>query len=89
MIDDGLVAEALAVYEKRNLNALNTVGYKEMFEYLDGLATIDQTIFKIQSNSRRYCRKQQTWFKRDASIHWFCPDNIKEIINFIDTSLVG
>ena len=60
MIDDGLVAEALAVYEKRNLNALNTVGYKEMFEYLDGLATIDQTIFKIQSNSRRYCRKQQT-----------------------------
>ncbi|MCI7021069.1 MAG: tRNA (adenosine(37)-N6)-dimethylallyltransferase MiaA, partial [Prevotella sp.] len=50
---------------------------------------LDECIFKIQSNSRRYCRKQQTWFKRDASIHWFCPDNIKEIINFIDTSLVG
>ena len=83
MIDAGLEQEALAVYPQRSENALNTVGYKEMFEYLD------ECIFKIQSNSRRYCRKQQTWFKRDASIHWFCPDNIKEIINFIDTSLVG
>lgn len=89
MIDAGLEQEALAVYPQRSENALNTVGYKEMFEYLDGLATLDECIFKIQSNSRRYCRKQQTWFKRDASIHWFCPDNIKEIINFIDTSLVG
>lgn len=89
MIDAGLEQEALAVYPQRSENALNTVGYKEMFEYLDGLTTLDECIFKIQSNSRRYCRKQQTWFKRDASIHWFCPDNIKEIINFIDTSLVG
>lgn len=89
MIDAGLEQEALAVYPQRSENALNTVGYKEMFEYLDGLITLDECIFKIQSNSRRYCRKQQTWFKRDASIHWFCPDNIKEIINFIDTSLVG
>lgn len=89
MIDAGLEQEALAVYPQRSENALNTVGYKEMFEYLDGLTTLDECIFNIQSNSRRYCRKQQTWFKRDASIHWFCPDNIKEIINFIDTSLVG
>lgn len=89
MIDSGLKQEALAVYPQRTENALNTVGYKEMFEYLDGLITLDECIFKIQSNSRRYCRKQQTWFKRDASIHWFCPDNIKEIINFIDTTLVG
>ena len=89
MIDAGLEQEALAVYDKRHLNALNTVGYKEMFEYLDGLTTLDQCIFKIQSNTRRYCRKQQTWFKRDTSIKWFCPDNIKEIINFIDTSLIG
>lgn len=89
MIDAGLEQEALAVYPQRSENALNTVGYKEMFEYFDGLTTLDECIFKIQSNSRRYCRKQQTWFKRDASIHWFCPDNIKEIINFIDTSLVG
>ena len=88
MIDAGLEQEALAVYDKRAENALNTVGYKEMFEYLDGLTTMALCIFKIQSNSRRYCRKQQTWFKRDETINWFCPDNIKEIINFIDSSIV-
>lgn len=89
MFDEGLVDEALAVYDKRGLNSLKTVGYKETFEYLDGLITIDQCIFNIQSNSRRYCRKQQTWFKRDKNIMWFHPDNIKEIINYIDNQLIG
>ena len=89
MFDEGLVDEALAVYDKRGLNSLNTVGYNETFEYLDGLITIDQCIFNIQSNSRRYCRKQQTWFKRDKNIMWFNPDNIKEIINYIDNQLIG
>ena len=89
MFDEGLVDEALAVYDKRGLNSLNTVGYKETFEYLDGLITIDQCIFNIQSNSRRYCRKQQTWFKRDKNIMWFHPDNIKEIIKYIDNQLIG
>lgn len=84
MIDCGLIKEALSVYDKRELNSLNTVGFKEMFEYLDGLTTIEQAIFKIQSNSRRYCRKQLTWFKRDDTIKWFHPNNIKEIINYID-----
>ena len=88
MFDEGLVDEALAVYDKRSLNSLNTVGYKETFEYLDGLITMNQCIFNIQSNSRRYCRKQQTWFKRDKSIMWFHPDNIKEIINCIDKQLI-
>lgn len=87
MIDSGLEAEAMSVYEKRGLNSLNTVGFKEMFEYLDGLTTIDQAIFKIQSNSRKYCRKQLTWFKRDSAIRWFHPSNIEEIINFIDSHL--
>lgn len=89
MFDEGLVDEALAVYDKRGFNSLNTVGYKETFEYLDGLITMDQCIFNIQSNSRRYCRKQQTWFKRDKNIMWFHPDNIKEIINYIDNQLIG
>lgn len=89
MFDEGLVDEALAVYDKRGHNSLNTVGYKETFEYLDGLITKDQCVFNIQSNSRRYCRKQQTWFKRDKNIMWFHPDNIKEIINYIDNQLIG
>ncbi len=89
MFDEGLVDEALAVYDKRGNNSLNTVGYKETFEYLDGLITKDQCVSNIQSNSRRYCRKQQTWFKRDKNIMWFHPDNIKEIINYIDNQLIG
>ena len=88
MFDEGLADEALAVYDKRSLNSLNTVGYKETFEYLDGLITMNQCIFNIQRNSRRYCRKQQTWFKRDKNIMWFHPDNIKEIINYIDKQLI-
>lgn len=87
MIEHGLEAEARSVYEKRELNALNTVGYKEMFEYFDGTTTLEEAIFKIQSNTRRYCRKQQTWFKRDPSIKWFNPCEIKEIIKHIDSCL--
>lgn len=83
MIADGLVEEALNVLPFRDTNALNTVGYKEMFEYLDGLTTIDEAIFKIQSNTRRYARKQLTWFKRDEQMRWFAPDNIEEILNYI------
>ncbi len=71
MVEHGLVEEARKVYPLRHLNALNTVGYKELFEHFDGLTTLDEAIAKIQSNTRRYCRKQQTWFKRDSQIHWF------------------
>lgn len=85
MIHDGLIQEALNVYEYKNLNALNTVGYKETFEYLDGLCTLENAIFRIKSNTHKYCRKQLTWFKRDPNIHWFSPDNIEEIINYINT----
>lgn len=85
MIDEGLEAEAMKVYPKRGLNALNTVGYKEMFNYLDGLLTKEEAIREIQSNTRRYMRKQITWFKKDPDIKaWFNPENIEEIIKFID-----
>lgn len=85
MIDDGMIEEAQLVYPKRTLNSLNTVGYKELFEYLDGLTTLDEAIFKIQSNTRRYARKQLTWYKRDAEMTWFSPDNIEEILNYLST----
>ncbi len=85
MIDDGIIEEAQRVYPKRMLNSLNTVGYKELFEYLDGLTTLDEAIFKIQSNTRRYARKQLTWYKRDAEMTWFSPDNIEEILNYLST----
>ena len=84
MVKQGLIEETLAVYDKRSLNALNTVGYKEMFDYLDGLITLDEAIREIQSNTRRYMRKQLTWFKKDPNIHWFSPNDISAIIRFID-----
>lgn len=67
MIEEGMIEEVLQVYPKRTLNSLNTVGYKELFEYLDGLTTLDEAIFKIQSNTRRYARKQLTWYKKDTA----------------------
>ena len=83
MIDQGLEEEARRVYPLREANALNTVGYKEMFEYFDGKISHEEAITKIQGNTRKYCRKQQTWFKKDADIKWFSPDNIEEIIKYI------
>lgn len=85
MIDEGMIKEALHVYPKRMLNSLNTVGYKEMFEYLDGLTTLDEAIFKIQSNTRKYARKQLTWYKKDDNLQWFNPDNVEEILKYIST----
>lgn len=85
MIEEGMIEEALQVYPKRTLNSLNTVGYKELFEYLDGLTTLDEAIFKIQSNTRRYARKQLTWYKKDTAFQWFNPDNIEEILNYVHT----
>lgn len=85
MVEEGLVDECMRMLPYRELNALNTVGYQEMFPYLDGLLTLDEAVFKIQSNTRRYARKQLTWFKRDADIHWFHPDSLKEILAYIDS----
>lgn len=86
MIENGLVDEAMRVYPFRHLNSLNTVGFKEMFDYLDGIATMPETLFRIQSATRRYARKQLTWFKKDPSIKWFDPNNIEEILNYIITN---
>lgn len=79
----GLLEEALSVYPKRHLNALNTVGYKELFNYFDGKWSLEEAVERIKGNTRCYCRKQLTWFKRDEQIRWFHPDNIEEIIKYI------
>lgn len=87
MIADGFVDEVLRVYPYRHENSLNTVGYKELFEYVDGLCTLENAVTRIQGNTRRYCRKQLTWFKRDPSITWFHPDDVPHIISHIDKHL--
>ena len=84
MMKDGLLEEARSVYAYKHLNSLNTVGYKEMFQYIDGEWTLDFAIEKIKQNSRIYSRKQMTWFKRDKDITWFHPDQQTEIMNHIN-----
>lgn len=88
MISQGLIEEARNVFHLRHLNSLNTVGYKEIFDYFDGETTLEEAIRRIQSNTRRYMRKQETWFKRDKEIMWFNPTDIKEIIKYIDKFLL-
>lgn len=87
MMDNGLLEEAKKVYPFRANNALNTVGFKELFEYFDGKIPLEEAVRKIQSNTRQYMRKQLTWFKRDEEINWFEPSNIEEIIKYIDNQL--
>ena len=87
MIDSGMIDEARRVYPLRHLNSLNTVGYKELFRYFDGGFTLDEAIARIQKNTRVYCKKQLTWFKRDESINWFHPDDKTAILNFINERL--
>ncbi len=87
MMQEGLEEEARKVYPKKGLTALRTVGYKELFAYFDGEIDKDEAIRQIQSHSREYMRKQLTWFKRDEEIRWFHPDNVKEIINYMDSCL--
>lgn len=84
MINDGLVDEVKSVYQYKDLNSLNTVGYKEIIQYLEGNCTLEFAIEKIKQNSRIYSRKQMTWFKRDNEIKWFHPDREDEIMEYIE-----
>lgn len=89
MMEDGLLEEARRVYPYRNLNSLNTVGYKEMFKYLDGEWTLPFAMEKIKQNSRIYSRKQMTWFKRDEEIRWFHPEQEAEILAYCRQAIQG
>lgn len=87
MMADGFLEEARRVFPYRHLNSLNTVGYKELFNYLDGTWTLDFAIEKIKRNSRVYARKQMTWFKRDTDIKWFHPDEEKTILAYLHAEM--
>ncbi|MCY1719748.1 tRNA (adenosine(37)-N6)-dimethylallyltransferase MiaA [Prolixibacteraceae bacterium Z1-6] len=87
MVKAGLEQEARSLYPQKQLNSLNTVGYREFFAYFDGEITRDKAIELIKRNSRRYARKQITWFRKDETVSWFEPTMVKEIIAFIETQL--
>ena len=81
----GLEEEARRMLPYRSLNALQTVGYREFFDYFDGTVTRDEAITLIKRNSRRYAKRQLTWFRRDAEIRWFSPFDTEGVIAWIDT----
>ena len=83
MMNDGFLDEARSLYDRRSLNALNTVGYKELFDYMEGRWSLDEAIERIKGNTRRYARKQLTWYKRDKDMLWFHPDQLHDILNHI------
>lgn len=85
MIADGLVEEARRLYGFRTANSLNTVGYKEIFAYLDGKYTLEEAVEKIKRNTRVYAKKQLTWFKRDERIKWFSPHDKEAIFQYLET----
>jgi tRNA dimethylallyltransferase len=85
MIDAGLEEEARNLQKFRNLNAMNCVGYREFFDYFDGKITRDKAIELIKRNSRRYAKRQLTWWGKDKDIKWFHPDQVEKIIEYISS----
>ncbi|MFI3294043.1 MAG: tRNA (adenosine(37)-N6)-dimethylallyltransferase MiaA [Rikenellaceae bacterium] len=85
MIAEGLESEVRNVYPLRSLNSLQTVGYRELFDYMDGIISRDEAIELIKRNSRRYAKRQMTWFRRDADIEWFASPEAQPVIRFIES----
>ena len=83
MMEEGLLEEARTMLPYREANALNTVGYKELFNYFDGVWNLSEAVERIKGNTRRYARKQLTWFKRDTQMRWFHPDDQELMMNYI------
>ena len=83
MMESGLLQEAQDLFTHRNLNSMNTVGYKELFDYIEGKYTLDQAIEKIKTHTRRFAKRQMTWFRKDKDINWFDPNDLSGIIELI------
>ena len=89
MVNDGLVEEAKAMYPKRHLNSLNTVGYKEIFEHFDGKVSLDEAIENIKINTRQYAKRQMTWLRKNNDYKWFTIDELDEMLNYINSVISG
>ena len=89
MIDAGLEEEARRMLPFRNLNALQTVGYRELFEYFDGAISREEAIERIKRNTRRYAKRQLTWFRRDPEIRWFSPFETEAVLAWIEQQDAG
>lgn len=89
MVNEGLVEEAKAMYSKRHLNSLNTVGYKEIFEYFDGKVSLDDAIENIKINTRQYAKRQMTWLRKNNDYKWFAIDEFDEMLIYINSVING
>jgi tRNA dimethylallyltransferase len=87
MVIEGLEEEANRLYNFRNLNALKSVGYREFFDAIDGKITRDKAIELIKRNTRRYAKRQMTWWSKDKDIKWFQPEQVEEMISYISAHL--
>ena len=88
MMDEGLLEEAEALYSNRKLNALNTVGYKELFSFIEGKVNLEEAVEEIKKNTRRFAKRQLTWFRKDKNIHWFDYNTpTQEIIDIINAKI--
>jgi tRNA dimethylallyltransferase len=85
MIEKGLIEEVRQMLPFKNLNALQTVGYKELFDYLDDKISLADAVSQIKMNTRQYAKRQMTWFKKDAAVKWFSPLQVKEMIELVET----
>lgn len=88
MMEQGLLTEVTGLLPYRHLNALNTVGYKEIFEYLDGTTDLPAAISMIKQNTRHFAKRQLTWFNKDKGLNWFQPDQVDAILSFIQQTAI-
>lgn len=89
MIGEGLLDEAQSLYPLKHLNSLNTVGYRELFDYFDNKTSLETAVELIKRNTRRYARKQISWFNGDNDLAWFQPDKVDDIINYCNSKIIG
>ena len=89
MMQQGLLDEVKSVYQKRHLNSLNTVGYKELFDYLDGKCTLEQAVEQIKINTLQYAKRQMTWLRKNGDYHWFTIDEVDGIFNTLFEKLTS
>ena len=89
MINNGLIHEVEKLTAFRHLNPLNTVGYSELFDFFDGNSTMDEAILKIKQNTRRFAKRQLTWFNKSENIKWFQPEELEGITRYLNSELLG
>jgi tRNA dimethylallyltransferase len=89
MMENGLLEEVKTLYEKRHLSALKTVGYSELFDYLEGKTTLEEAVRRIQQHTRNYAKRQLTWFRNREEYAWFHPDDTGSVVGYVSDRIAG